>query len=180
MNELLLRSRQRARPVNLPLLRRIARVLLEEWLALERYELGVRLVGSAEMIRLNRQFLNHEGSTDVITFDYLSPASRSPRRAARIEGEILICVDDAVAQAPRFHSTWQSELVRYLVHGVLHLLGYEDSNPAARRLMKGEENRLLRALARSFHFQQLAASEPSASGESRINSNSSPVVNRKS
>ena len=192
MSELILRNRQRTRRVNLPLLRRIARVLLERLLGLQRYELGVRLVARAEMIRLNRQFLNHEGSTDVITFDYHANARRArrlPRSVAAhcqargdadpaIHGEIFICMDDAVAQARQFHTTWQSELIRYLAHGVLHLLGYEDLNPAARRRVKREENRLLRALARSFPFHRLAGSEPAAEGKSRTASHSAPVVNR--
>lgn len=158
MSDLILRNRQRTRPVNLSVLRRIARVLLEELLGLEYYKLGVRLVASPEMIRVNRQFLNHEGSTDVITFDYLVSPTRNPRPATRIEGDIFICLDDAVAQARQFRTTWQSELVRYLTHGALHLSGHDDLKPGARLVMKREENRLVRSLAKRLSFQQLARS----------------------
>ena len=62
----------------------------------------------------------------------------------------------AVKQAKEFQSSWQSEVVRYVVHGVLHLLGYDDLQPALRRRMKREENRLVRRLAKRFALAQLA------------------------
>ncbi|PYJ97280.1 MAG: hypothetical protein DME23_16275, partial [Verrucomicrobia bacterium] len=62
----------------------------------------------------------------------------------------------AVAQARRFRTTWQSELVRYLVHGVLHLRGYNDRQPKFRRVMKREEDRLVRELTRLFPLSKLA------------------------
>ncbi len=176
VSELILRNRQRTRPVNLSLLRRIARVLLTGQLGLNAYALGVHLVEAWEMSRLNRQFLNHDGPTDVLTFDHggqPAPArhrtrSRSPTgevpscgnagaesSAGGLHGEIFICVDKAVAQARQFRSTWQSELVRYLVHGALPLRGHDDLQPGARRVMKREENRLVRLLSRQFSFKRL-------------------------
>src|SRR5436309_6537353 len=70
MTELVLRNRQRTRPLNSPLLRRITRVLLTDLLSLERFDLAIHLVAAPEMARLNQRFLDHAGSTDVITFDY--------------------------------------------------------------------------------------------------------------
>ncbi len=67
-----------------------------------------------------------------------------------LHGEIFICVDEAIAQARKYAPRWQSEIVRYVIHGILHLLGHDDSRPAARRRMKREENRLLRRLAGKF------------------------------
>jgi probable rRNA maturation factor len=61
-----------------------------------------------------------------------------------------------VAQARRFHVHWQSELVRYIVHGLLHLQGFEDLDPAARRRMKRQEDRLLKHLAGRFDFDDLS------------------------
>ena len=62
-------SRQRTKKINLRLLKQIARVLLTE-LEIENAELGIALVGAKEMARVNWNFLRHEGSTDVITFDH--------------------------------------------------------------------------------------------------------------
>src|SRR5262249_23578189 len=136
MSELLLRKRQRTRSVDLQLFRRVAQTLLTELLGLKRFELGVHLVAAPEISRINRNFLNHEGSTYVITFDYSHAAktSRVPLKSGAHSrnsrdistaphGEIFICLDEAVRQARQFRTNWQSELVRYLVHAMLHLRG---------------------------------------------------------
>ena len=73
------------------------------------------------MARVNEKFLKHTGSTDVITFDY-----QEGDVSGAWNGELFICVDDAVAAAPRFGVGWQIELARYLAHGLLHLRGYDD------------------------------------------------------
>ena len=138
---LILRNHQRVLRVNLPLLRQITRVLLQDHVERDYFELGIHLVSESDMIRLNETFLRHRGSTDVITFDYAEPPQRSP-----LSGEIFICVEQAIAQSRRFHTTWQSELIRYLVHGLLHLCGYDDTTPRGFRAMHRMEDRLLTQL----------------------------------
>jgi len=146
-------NRQRSQPVNLRLLRQIAADIFSE-LAIAEAELGIVLVGAKEMARVNRQFLQHEGSTDVITFDH-ADGSPSPGTPPGLHGELYICVDDAIAQAREFGTSWQAELTRYVVHGILHLVGYDDLKPELRRKMKREENRLVRRLARRFALAEL-------------------------
>jgi len=155
MSELAFRNRQRTRRVNLRLLREITRALLDELAGVKDYELCVHLIGAKEMARVNWNFLKHEGSTDVITFDHAVHATRNTQHVPLLHGEIFICLDDAVAQARQFRTTWQAELVRYLVHGVLHLLGHDDLDPAAHRKMKREENRLVRELSARFALSKL-------------------------
>jgi probable rRNA maturation factor len=158
MSELSLRNRQRTRPIDLHLLRCISRALLTGLLRLKHYDLGVHLVAAPEMARLNRQFLNHEGSTDVISFDYTRERtpSRKPKSQTSLHGEIFICIDDALIQARQFQTTWQSELTRYLVHGVLHLRGYDDLRSGPRGVMKREERRLLQELEQRFTLRRLS------------------------
>jgi probable rRNA maturation factor len=120
------------------------------------------------MSRLNETFLQHKGSTDVITFDYSENVLSASRRQVRpnlpagcrkhIHGEIFICIDDAMSQAKQFRTSWQSELTRYVIHGVLHLQGFDDLQTAARRKMKREENRLLKKMACLFPLSKLAGS----------------------
>ena len=158
-------NRQRTRKIHLRLLKQIAEALLAD-LGIESGELDVHLVGAPEMTRLNETFLQHEGSTDVITFDYANTGGHrfvtaqktgaTTRRCPPLHGEIFICVTEAAGQARRFRTRWQSEIVRYLIHGVLHLQGHDDSHPGARRKMKHEEDRRLRALSRRFSLAQLA------------------------
>jgi probable rRNA maturation factor len=134
-------NRQKALKMDRKSWRRVARGLLEELLGLRDYELGVHFIGAAEMTGLNERYLGHEGSTDVITFNHQEKGG-SPRLC----GEIFISVDDGLAYARRFGVRWPLEVTRYLVHGVLHLEGYDDMDPASRRVMKRRENKLLKAL----------------------------------
>ena len=145
--ELCLQNRQRRRTVNLLLLKRIGHFLLEEQFQAVNYELGINLVEALEMSRVNEQFLAHTGSTDVITFDYGDGTG--------LHGEIFICLHDAVQQAAEFQTTWQMELTRYLIHGLLHLRGYDDLAPALRKTMKQEEERLLKVTAERFQVSKL-------------------------
>jgi probable rRNA maturation factor len=128
------------------------------------FELGVYVVAAAEMTYLNETFLGHQGSTDVITFNYADGVPPAGHQATeRLHGEIFICLDEAQLQARRFRTVWQSELVRYLVHGVLHLCGYNDQRPASRREMKRVEDRTLRQLGQTFDFRKLSANPNSLS-----------------
>jgi probable rRNA maturation factor len=65
-------------------------------------------------------------------------------------------VDEALIQARRFRTSWQSEIVRYLIHGILHLQGFDDQRPADRRKMKREESRLLRRSSLRFDLRKVA------------------------
>jgi probable rRNA maturation factor len=169
---LCLRNRHATRHVHLNRLRPILQALLREVWPHDGFDLAIYLIAAPEMIGLNEAYLHHKGSTDVITFDYTERAGQetgqphfnpatssvSGRQGARtpsLHGEIFVCLDEAVRQARRFHTTWQSELVRYIVHGVLHLLGYDDHRPQARRRMKIAEDALVRRLASQFTFSLL-------------------------
>ena len=172
---LTLLNRQRTRPVNLRLLLRVLETFLRSILSsltpkqgrgrrgpsgqqpntlspgVKGYDLTLYLVAESEMIHLNETHLRHKGSTDVITFDYADPTQLD-----FLHGEIFVCVDEALIQARRFRTTWQSELVRYAVHGILHLRGYDDQTARARSKMKKLENQSMTALARQFAFSKLA------------------------
>ena len=149
-------NRQRTRKADARRLREITLLLLDG-LQITSAEFGVNLVADAEMTHVNQTFLQHEGSTDVITFDHSEHSSslQTPDPRPQLHGELFICVDEAIRQARRFRTTWQAELVRYIVHGVLHLLGHDDHRAVDRRKMKREENRLVRQLARRFDFTRL-------------------------
>jgi len=86
----------------------------------------------------------------VITFDHSDGNS-----AEQMSGEIFISLADALVHAKRFRTTWQEEVARYVVHGLLHLCGYDDLRPVARRKMKREEDRLMRGLKRRFRLRRL-------------------------
>jgi probable rRNA maturation factor len=151
---LVIANRQRKKKINARVLKLILGELLAE-LKITEVELGINLVAAREMALVNETFLKHSGSTDVITFDHREKTRRRGQATA-IHGELFICVDDAIKQAREFKTSWQSEVVRYVVHGVLHLVGYDDLKPHLRRRMKREENRLVRWLTGRFSLAQLS------------------------
>ena len=130
------------RGLNLPLLRRITQGLVNQLFANRSHEVGVYFVGRKRMAALNEKFLGHEGPTDVITFDYAENDL--------VRGEIFICPEEAVSQAKDFGTTPQLELVRYLVHGFLHLRGYDDRYPAKRAKMKRAEDKWVHWVVAQF------------------------------
>lgn len=89
--------------------------------------------------RINREFLGHRGSTDVISF----PLEEGPPA----EGEVYVNLDRARVQARTYGVPETNEIVRLVVHGTLHLLGYDDTTPPLRRRMKIREDRYVEALA---------------------------------
>jgi probable rRNA maturation factor len=137
---------------------RIIRSLLREDLDCEQYILAVYLVNDRRITQLNETHLHHAGATDVIAFDYAEPPSRQRGEAAPspLIGDVFICVEEAVRQAAKYRTSWQSEVVRYVVHGLLHLCGYDDQTAGARKKMKREENRILRELSVRFSLSRVA------------------------
>ena len=148
---LLLRNRQRVRRLDTKLLRRIACRAIEHACPGGNCDLAVYVVNNVEITRLNESFLRHGGPTDVITFDYTEQQGPS----SLLHGEIFVCIEEAATQARRFRTTWQSELVRYIVHGLLHLLAYDDNTARARKRMKAAEDQLLKSLAGEFNLHRL-------------------------
>lgn len=148
MMELVINNRQRARRLDRKLLKQIAEFTLSES-RVESAELGIHFVSPKQMANVHEQFMNIAGSTDVITFDH---GSEPP---VKIHGEVFISIEDAIAQAREFKTTWQSETARYMVHGILHVLGYDDLEAKARAKMKREENRLLRKLESNFNLRKI-------------------------
>ncbi len=121
-------------------------------------DLSVAVVTDAQIHEINRQFLAHDEPTDVITFELATPERvagvpllprGSPVRrgaALRLEGEIVVSAETARRRAPEFGWTPHNELTLYLVHGVLHLCGYDDTSPSEVRLMRQREGEVLERL----------------------------------
>lgn len=147
-----IRNRQLRQAIDLRVLKTILRGALDADLGVRSHEVCVHLVGADEMTSVNETFLQHEGSTDVITFNHREPACPE-----ELHGELFVCVDEAVELAARFRSTWAGEVVRYAIHGFLHLQGHDDREPAARRRMKRAENRVMRALRNRFTVERIGS-----------------------
>ena len=90
------------------------------------------------IIEVNRQFLNHDYFTDIITFDYSSHK--------RISGDMFISLDTVKSNAELFQRAYNEELMRVVIHGVLHLCGINDKGPGEREIMEAHENDALAIL----------------------------------
>lgn len=90
------------------------------------------------ILETNRKFLNHDYYTDIITFDY------SNRR--RISGDMVISLDTVRTNAEQFSRVYDEELLRVVIHGVLHLCGINDKGPGEREIMEQHENDALAML----------------------------------
>jgi probable rRNA maturation factor len=99
------------------------------------HDLSVALVDDDAIAAINRQFLNHTGPTDVISFDLGGGG-----------GEIILSTERAVIVAKQLRRKPAHELALYLVHGLLHLAGMDDATTAQRRAMRAAERRVLHRL----------------------------------
>ena len=94
---------------------------------------------SDEMIYdYNVRFLNHDSYTDIITFDFVE--------GNLVSGDIIISVDRVGENANSFSASFESELHRVIIHGVLHLLGFKDKSPEDAAMMRQKENESLQIL----------------------------------
>ena len=108
--------------------------------AVTRGEIGVAVVDDRRMARLHERWTAVPGPTDVLTFDLADVPG-----AGSIHGDIAVSAETARRVAREVGWPPRSELAYYVVHGLAHLLGHDDHEPAARRRMRACERRLLAA-----------------------------------
>lgn len=87
------------------------------------------------ILELNQQYLNHNYFTDIITFDYCSDN--------KVEGDIFISVDTVLDNSHRFKTNFNDELLRVIIHGVLHLVGFSDKTAKQQKQMRVLEDEAL-------------------------------------
>lgn len=91
------------------------------------------ILNDDDLLELNRTYLKHDTLTDIITFNYNTDLGR-------ISGDIFISYDRVLENSEKFNVSTVNELLRVMVHGILHLLGYDDHDEASRELMRSREN----------------------------------------
>ena len=116
---------------------------VEQWIVEVAQRLG-RRVGALtyifcddeRILEVNRQFLNHDYYTDIITFDNTT--------GRLIRGDMFISLDTVATNADSVEATYDEELMRVIIHGVLHLCGINDKGPGEREIMEAHENEALK------------------------------------
>ena len=101
-------------------------------------EIGYMFVSDEKILEVNNQYLGHDYYTDIITFDYCE--------GDILNGDIVISLDTVRTNAEKFGKTYEEELNRVIIHGVLHLCGINDKGPGEREIMEDNENKALALL----------------------------------
>lgn len=124
--------------INKSSLHRIVASLCNE-LDLKVFSLEINLVTSKTMLGINKKYLKHNYNTDIITLDYSNERNN-------LDGEIFISIDDASENSKKYHVTLNDEILRLVIHGILHLTGYDDVTSAKKKKMKIVEDVLVKKL----------------------------------
>ncbi len=102
-------------------------------------EVGYLFVDDEKILEVNNEYLGHNYYTDIITFDY--------DEGNVINGDMVISLDTVRTNAELFGKTYEEELFRVIIHGILHLCGINDKGPGEREIMEAAENKALALLA---------------------------------
>lgn len=90
------------------------------------------------ILEVNKQYLQHDYFTDIITFDYTE--------GNKISGDLFISLDTVKSNSEQFGTDYYEELERVIIHGILHLCGFKDKEPADEARMREEENKAISSL----------------------------------
>ena len=98
-------------------------------------EIGYLFCDDEKILEVNREYLQHDYYTDIITFDY--------DEGNTINGDLVISLDTVRTNAEQFGKTYEEELLRVIIHGILHLCGINAKGPGEREIMEAAENKAL-------------------------------------
>jgi probable rRNA maturation factor len=135
-------SRARGRKLPLRRIKRTAEKILD-FLDESESELSLALVGDTAIAKLNKKYRRKAKATDVLSF----PAERAANGGPMLLGDVVISIDKAREQARAGGWTLAQEIDRLLIHGVVHLLGYDhERSPKDARIMRALERKIARAV----------------------------------
>jgi probable rRNA maturation factor len=120
----------------------IKKSALKKWIASVAELHGAKIEGlnyifcsDDYLLEINKSYLNHDYYTDIITFPY--------QEGSTVESDIYISLDRVKDNATKLKLTYEQELLRVIIHGLLHLIGFNDKSPAKKKVMRAEEDRAL-------------------------------------
>lgn len=110
--------------------------------------LSVVLTDHETVRRLNRSYLDHDYNTDVLSFSLRTPstADSSTSDEPAVDGEVYVDLDTAAERREEFDTSFEREAYRYVIHGLLHLLGYDDATESGQETMREKEDQYLEAI----------------------------------
>ncbi len=124
----------------LPLLEAaVYEVMRQELPKIRQMKLGIVFMSDQELLAMNRNVMKHDFYTDILTFEI-------EREKGALEAELYFSLDRASENALQYKVTFRNELARLAIHGMLHLAGYDDKKPAAKKRMRERERFFLEYL----------------------------------
>jgi probable rRNA maturation factor len=129
-------------------LKKAVRLILQD-AGIQSAEISIAIVTDQRMHELNRQYLDHDYPTDVLSF-LLDHDSEEKS----LEGQIIASSDYAAREAPSFGWTTDDELLLYIIHGTLHLVGHDDTDPAAKQTIRAAEAKYLKQFGLEHRFEK--------------------------
>ena len=132
--------------INEALVKKIAGKVLREVRKSHSSEIEIVFLSDRAIRRLNKKYKKADRPTDVLSFKL----DRDGTGGKKFLGNIFISVDRAFANSKIFNTGPEDELVLYVIHGILHLFGYDDEDPKARRRMEGKQKEILGGLCRNL------------------------------
>jgi len=124
--------------------------LVLQVLYLKKWSISIAFVNNRMIRKWNKRYLAHDWSTDVLAF----PAG-APKGKSKFLGDVVISVEKAKQQASQFGTTFHFELCLYMVHGILHLIGYKDRPRKDRERMQRKEEKVLNEVRRKWRSKKL-------------------------
>ena len=131
---------QQSKPVDGETLISIVDTILTDH-QIRRSEISIAIVDDPTMRKLNKQYLEHDYETDVLSF-----VLQYDDQAGELHGQLIVSTDTAATMANEVGGTMQQELLLYVVHGTLHLVGYDDKSPDDAREMRDAERKYLESV----------------------------------
>jgi probable rRNA maturation factor len=128
-------NRQKSLPLDRPRMRRAVCAILRD-AEIAHAEISIAIVGDATIAELHREFLDDPEPTDVLSFVL-------ERSEGWLEGEVVVSAETASTCAAKYKSTPTNELLRYVIHGTLHLVGHDDTSTRQRAAMRTKERKYL-------------------------------------
>jgi len=145
-----LENQNRKRKINLTLLEKIAKKTLKE-LSKVNSEVNIVFVSNQKIRAINRKYLKRDTSTDVIAFSSEGDkVLKKIKGQSQFLGDIAISSDKAYLNAKKYNVTFKEELALYIIHGILHILGYRDTTAKTRMKMQKKENGLLQKIRKTI------------------------------
>ncbi len=137
-------DQQTALPVNTKRIKEVIRAIVAD-AQIIRAEISIAVVDDETIHQLNREYLEHDYPTDVLSF-VLEHTELS------LQGEVIVSSDTAITNSAKYDQSAENELFLYVVHGLLHLVGYDDKNAEARADMRLKEQYYLKQFKINHHI----------------------------